>query len=906
MRPTLVSAIVVTYNSLRHISGCLTSLAESTIRPDEIIVVDNNSTDGTADFVRRTFPDVILLDYSDNKGFAEGNNRAFRIASGRFCFLLNPDATVIPDCLQRLLEAMDKDRRIGVAVPKVSLTREPSVIDSAGLKVNRIGYGWDRGFLEWDSGQHDAEAPVVAGSGCAMLLRTSMLKEIGTFDSAYFLYYEDVDLCLRAWLAGFTVQYVPRAVARHDMKVSGRSLYYNEFLDHSHRLRTMFKNLPASMLLTVGARILAFELRSVVAAVRGRRWKSLRLRLKAWAWNGRHLVSSIRLRARIQGRRAVDGRVLSELFTAGWGSPSARAAIPDYAEAYEDTLDPSRPAAEVWFGIDDADRLGLGWYGSEAIDGFRCRWCCGYGIVFLRRPGPGSEATLRIVCRSPRETKVTVILDGNPQGQWLLSPGGWREYALHVKADREVVRLVLVPEVTFIPADAFPRSRDRRALGVAVSRVALESSCAVAATRVENDGSSPSPSPRREFEPGACPTGGSPISRRGNGASPDMRVVWLSHTGDLGGAELCLSESVKALAERGIAITVLLPWPGPLKRRLVSAGARVHVLPYAWWAGHPSPLAHRARQLYDNAAATREVARVIRHIDPELVITNTLTVPVGAWASRLVGIPHVWYIHEFGSADHDLRFHIGEWLSLRMISTLSAAVIVNSQAVHDHLATRISRSRLRLVSYAVEVPRPTPAPARTDTNFSLILVGYKAPGKGQEDAVRAVSSLARRGVPVRLRLVGGEDEHYAACLRVLCRQLGVENLVEFIPFTDDPYSLVASADVALMCSRSEAFGRVTVEAMKLGKPIVGADSGATRELIRDGWNGLLYRPSDADGLADRIELLYRDPALRASIGDRACSWAERRFNLAAHGSALLAVLREVVGPPTTGSAGTPD
>ena len=482
IRQTLASAIVVTYNSRRHISACLTSLARSTIRPDEIIVVDNNSTDGTADFVRSTFPDVTLLDYWDNRGFAEGNNRALRIASGRFCFLLNPDAAVAPDCLQQLLAAMEKDPRIGVAVPKVLLAREPSVINSAGLNVNRIGYGWDRGFLEWDCGQYDTEAPVVAGSGCAMLLRRSMLKEIGTFDSTYFLYYEDVDLCLRAWLAGFRVQYVPKAVAWHDMKVSGRSLYYNECLDHRHRLRTMLKNLPAATLLSVGPRMLAFELKSVMAAVRDRRWKSLRLRLKAWAWNGRHLVSSIRLRARIQRSRTVDGRVLSDLFTEGWGAPSARAALPDYAEAYEDSLDPSRAAPEVRLGVDDPGRLGLGWYGSEAMDGLQCRWCCGYGILFLKRPGPRSEATLRVLCRSPRETLVTAILNGNPQGQWLISPGGWREYALDVKANSEVVRLALVPEPTFVPAEAFPASPDRRVLGVAVSRVALESSCAVAGT----------------------------------------------------------------------------------------------------------------------------------------------------------------------------------------------------------------------------------------------------------------------------------------------------------------------------------------------------------------------------------------------------------------------------------------
>ena len=476
MHRPLISAIVVTYNSRRHIAACLQSLARSTIPPDEIIVVDNNSTDGTADFVRRTFSEVTLLDYCDNRGFAEGNNRAFRVANGRFCFLLNPDATVAPDCLRHLLEAIEKGGRIGVAVPKVLLAREPSIINSAGLHVNRVGYGWDRGFLEWDRGQYDREASVVAGSGCAMLLRRSMLEEIGAFDSTYFLYYEDVDLCLRAWLTGFRVHYVPRAVAWHDMKVSGRPCYYNEYLDHTHRLRTMLKNVPSPMLLAAAPRVLAFELKSVVATIRARRWKNLRWRLAAWRWNGRHLVSSLRLRARIQRNRTIGGGALRGRLTDGWGAPSARAAIPDYQEVYDSTVDSGRAGEAVSLGIDDAGRLGLGWYGCEEADGVRYRWSCGYGIVFLKHPDAGRNTTLRVLCRSPRQTLITVVVDGKRQGQWLIPPGGWTEHALDIKAERPVVQLVLVAEQTFVPAEVFPPSRDRRVLGLALSRVALEPS----------------------------------------------------------------------------------------------------------------------------------------------------------------------------------------------------------------------------------------------------------------------------------------------------------------------------------------------------------------------------------------------------------------------------------------------
>ncbi len=160
-----LSAIVVTFNSRDDVAVCLESLRGSTRPPDEILVVDNASRDGTADRVRRDFPDVAVLDYWDNPGFGEANNRAFRVASGERYFLLNPDATVAPDCLERLEGAMHGDPCLGVAVPKVRLAREPAVLNSAGLNMNLVGYGWDRGYLEWDRGQYDGAKRSWGGAG---------------------------------------------------------------------------------------------------------------------------------------------------------------------------------------------------------------------------------------------------------------------------------------------------------------------------------------------------------------------------------------------------------------------------------------------------------------------------------------------------------------------------------------------------------------------------------------------------------------------------------------------------------------------------------------------------------------------------------------------------------------------
>jgi GT2 family glycosyltransferase len=471
VRRSRVSAIVVTHNSRSDITSCLTSLKASAYPLHEIILIDNNSQDGTPDFVRREFPDVTILDYWDNPGFAEANNRAFRVASGDYCFLLNPDAVASGDALSRLVRELDEHPSAGVAVAKALLAREPSIINSAGLWVNQLGYACDRGYLEWDRGQYDDGGPILAGSGCALLLRLSMLRRLGGFDSTYFLYYEDLDLCFRAWLAGFSVRYVPDAVVHHSMKVSERPLLYNEYLDHRNRLRTTLKVWSLSGLARILPRAIGFDLRAVVGLVVARRRRAAALRMRAWGWNLLHLASTLGQRRRAQRLRTIPDRLLEQFLVPGYGAPRIHAAVPDYAELYDDSAHSAQLDGQLSMGRNDVGLLGLGWYGRETADGMTYRWSCGYGIVFLRPPLATRRATMVITCQSPISNIVGVRINRRACPPFTVSAGGWTECAVTVELDREVARIDLLPEKVVVPAQALPTSPDRRVLGLAVARI---------------------------------------------------------------------------------------------------------------------------------------------------------------------------------------------------------------------------------------------------------------------------------------------------------------------------------------------------------------------------------------------------------------------------------------------------
>ena len=319
-----------------------------------------------------------------------------------------------------------------------------------------------------------------------------------------------------------------------------------------------------------------------------------------------------------------------------------------------------------------------------------------------------------------------------------------------------------------------------------------------------------------------------------------MRVLWVSHSAEIGGAELCLVEGVPALAERGHKVSVVLPKEGPLRHRLASA-ASVHVCWYNPWATtFPVPLRDRIRWMTYNALiASREIARIAQATGAQVVVSNTLVSAAGALGAKRAGLPHIWFIHEFGPEDQGLRFHFGRRASVGFMKLQTDLFLVNSTALRAHFAQWIPEDKLRRVHYAIDIPREMPVNDRDEKTFRLVLVGVRRPSKGQQDAVAAVELLIAAGLDVQLDLIGNGEPDFDRQLRDRATRSGIDHRVHLVDLPPrGHFERFSNTDAALMCSRSEAFGRVTVEAMKLGKPVVGAAAGATPELVRPGWNGM--------------------------------------------------------------------
>lgn len=223
-----LSVLIVTYNVKSVVKNCFEKLKNSRDKlKKEIILADNDSSDGTASMVRDEFPEVVLIESQKNLGFARANNLAYKQAKGKYILLLNPDAFVEEDTVQKTVGFMERNPKCGIlgcqltdksARPQMLIRRFPTpwrlFLLYSGIVKKLPQIPLFKGFNSINQ-NHSFACEVDWVPGSYFLARKEMIDEIGFFDRDYFLYYEDVDLCLRAKRNGWKIFYYPDARAIH-------------------------------------------------------------------------------------------------------------------------------------------------------------------------------------------------------------------------------------------------------------------------------------------------------------------------------------------------------------------------------------------------------------------------------------------------------------------------------------------------------------------------------------------------------------------------------------------------------------------------------------------------------------------------------------------------------------------
>lgn len=301
------SVIIVTYNGSVYLEQCLTSVQQDVGTDSEIIVVDNASSDDSADFVQRQYPDVMLVQNRVNRGFAVACNQGAQIAAGRVLVFLNQDTRVEPGWLRALIRGLDQERAVGLTTSKILLMSQPNRIHLCGQDVHYTGLVFGRGFLSPASGMTTLEE-VAAVSGASFAVHREVWEELDGFDETFYMYYEETDLSWRAQLAGYRCLYVPNSVVYHDYRPAQPNpsrLYYS----NRNRYIMLLKNWKWTTLLLLAPGLLLAELTEWgLAWAYG--WRGLWAKIRANLWILTHLRDVSRLHARTQARRKVPDAVM--------------------------------------------------------------------------------------------------------------------------------------------------------------------------------------------------------------------------------------------------------------------------------------------------------------------------------------------------------------------------------------------------------------------------------------------------------------------------------------------------------------------------------------------------------------------------------------------------------------------
>lgn len=247
-----IAIVILNWNGQKYLEQFLPSVLATAYSNFQVVVADNGSADNSVFFLEKRYPQIRVILFGENYGFAKGYNEALKKVEADYYAILNSDAEVQPGWLDPVVDLLESDKQIAACQPKLLSFKNKSLFDYAGGAggwLDSFGYPFARGRIfdicEEDHGQYDKTEPVFWVSGAAMVIRSSVFHELNGFDEYFFAHQEEIDLCWRIQLAGYRLFSCPASVVYH---VGGGTLprgnTLKTYLNFRNNHIMLYKNLP--------------------------------------------------------------------------------------------------------------------------------------------------------------------------------------------------------------------------------------------------------------------------------------------------------------------------------------------------------------------------------------------------------------------------------------------------------------------------------------------------------------------------------------------------------------------------------------------------------------------------------------------------------------------------------------
>jgi hypothetical protein len=308
----LVSVMVLNYNGVKYLKGCLSSVLECDYPNKEVLLIDNYSTDESVEYVRKNFPDVKIVQTYRNAGYSRAYNIAFSHGNGKYFVLLNNDVVVDSAWLNPLVEAAENDESIGALQPKILSMIEDGYFEYAGASgglIDYLCYPFLRGRIfydvEKDEGQYEDSVRLFWASGASLFLRADTLEKTGPLDEVFVHHMEEIDLCWRLNLVGYKLMVIPKSFIYHYEGATIKPFSFSKlYWNHRNNLFMMIKNLGRQRLVSTlikrisldminifYALLIRFDIRHAYAIVKAYVWLTFHFRM---IWRERQVVQNFR------------------------------------------------------------------------------------------------------------------------------------------------------------------------------------------------------------------------------------------------------------------------------------------------------------------------------------------------------------------------------------------------------------------------------------------------------------------------------------------------------------------------------------------------------------------------------------------------------------------------------------
>lgn len=366
-----------------------------------------------------------------------------------------------------------------------------------------------------------------------------------------------------------------------------------------------------------------------------------------------------------------------------------------------------------------------------------------------------------------------------------------------------------------------------------------------------------------------------------------MKVLYITFKAEMYGANTSLYNLMVEMKDKmGVTPSVLISEEGPLAQKCREAGIETIVRPFLRWLTIGNGLKSKAKnviKIYKNRSYYSAILEMLDGREFDLIHTNSTITDLGAYLAEKMNIPHVWHLREYGIDDYNMYFMYSDRIVRRRFAA-AASVIAISQSIYDcYVSERnlCTKDNAVVLYNGIRIPETYQKDIPAGEPIHFCILGMVAEFKGHSTVIEACRELKKTTEHFVVDIIGNGEQGYMDKLAELVAAYGLERNIHFWGYRNDSDMLLKSMAVGLMLSNREAFGRVTVEFMLNYMPVIGTDSGGTREIVTDG-TGAFVEPGNAEELAAKMRYYIEYSEEIAVQGENGRRRAEECFSIEAN------------------------